>query len=167
MTKRVPATARPSVHRIPLASGVTTGKSQARAAPSARTSTTYSGINPTDSSQSARSQRPHHVEPSGKLAPAGTARSPASPSPSEPTIHFARYATPNTSSSATARRRPTQRQPSTSPMNAIVAGLRMGLPSQNASDAPVEHPLLLSPSATGAAQHVHIISGTDVNPARA
>src|SRR5713226_1488768 len=52
-------------------------------------------------------------------------------------------------------------------MKIIVAGLRIGLPSQNASDVPTEQPLLRSPSATGAAQQVHIIPGVERSPASA
>jgi len=62
---------------------------------------------------------------------------------------------------------PAQPQPSTNPVKIIVAGLSMGLPSQYAKVAPTEARLLLSATAIGAAQHVHIIDEIDAPPAAA
>ena len=64
-------------------------------------------------------------------------------------------------------RKPAQCQPSTNPVKIIVAGLSMGLPSQYAKVAPTEARLVLSATAIGAAQHVHIIDGIDSPPATA
>ena len=57
------------------------------------------------------------------------------------------------------RRKSPHDHPSTNPVKIMVAGLRTGFPIQYVSAALVDARRLLSPSARGAAQHVHIIDG--------
>src|ERR1700720_2110079 len=56
-------------------------------------------------------------------------------------------------------------QPGIIPIRINVAGLSIGFANQYASVALVDAPLRLNPTATGAAQHVHIIDGIAIRVA--
>src|SRR5579884_577101 len=163
MTNTMPATASSGSTRAlcPIA-GVTAGNIHPRTAPSARTTITYSGTSPEQSCHRARPQRrtsDRASEASG-ARPAGGAAGGVTA-----TARSARYAAPRTSTTPAATRSATQRHPSTNPMKIMVAGLRVGLPSQYATVAPGDARLARSTTATGAAQQLHIIHGTDAPPA--
>ena len=70
-------------------------------------------------------------------------------------------ATINTVARPATRRTSANCQPSTKPINTNVAGLSSGLPIQNASAPPIDTCCLRIPAATGAAQQVHIMPGSE------
>src|SRR5437660_12453243 len=124
----------------------------------------YSGKRRADICQSSRSQRSQR-EPFPSVFNCVTKLSSTSPDSSvAPTKRFARYAIPKTKITPTTSRSAVHCHPKTKPMNTTVAELKIGLPSQYASAAPTDDLPLRSPTASGAAQQVHIIEKIDATP---
>ena len=107
---------------------------------------------------SARSQRLKKLSLAASDGAAGTATGCVAAS----FTHFCtRVAIISTVARPATRRTSANCQPRTKPINTSVAGLSSGLPIQNASAPPIDTCCLRIPAATGAAQQVHIMPGSE------